>query len=105
MILKLRDHPLMKYRGLPNWPPVWTPRNIGIVKTLKGEVGVLKYVHYDDDGIANKCFLVIDYQSTTYTGCLICQDPSLSKQIAHVLCTQMGRSIEEIGDLDLSFTL
>lgn len=73
--------------------------------TLKGEVGVLKYVHYDADEMSNKCFLVIDYQSTLYTGCLICQDRSFCNQIAQVLRTQIGRPIKEIGHLDLSATL
>ena len=66
---------------------------------------MLKYVDYDDDRVANKCFLVIDYQSTLYTGCLICQDPSFCKQLAHVLRTHIGRSIKDFGDLDLSSTL
>jgi len=76
-----------------------------MVKTLKGEVGMLKYVDYDADGMSNKCFLVIDYQSTLYTGCLICQDRSFCKQIVQVLRTQIDRPIKEIGDLDLSHTL
>ena len=45
MPVKLRDHPLMSYRGIPNWPPVWTQMRIGGVKIVKGEVGVLIYVH------------------------------------------------------------
>jgi len=98
--MQLRDHPLMNYQGVPNWPPVWTLRK-GSVKTLTGEVGVLKYVHLDD----NKCYLVIDYQSMIYTGSIISQDQSFSKQIVRVLRTQISRSIEKIGDLDLSSIL
>ena len=96
--MQLRDHPLMSYRSVRNWPPVWTLRGVGTVKTLKGEVGVLTYIDYD--GMSNKCFLVIDYQSALYTGCLICQDRSFCKQIVQVLRTQVDRPIKEIGDLD-----
>jgi hypothetical protein len=103
--MQLRDHPLMSYRGVPNWPPVWTLRNVGTVNTLKGEVGVLKYVDYDHDRNSNKCFLVIDHQSSLYTGCLIYQDRSFCNQIAHVMRTRIGRSIKEIGNIDLSYTL
>ena len=35
----------MSYHGIPNWPPVWTQMGIDGVKILKGEVGVLIYVH------------------------------------------------------------
>ena len=35
----------MSYRGIPNWPPVWTQMRFGDVKIVKGEVGVLIYVH------------------------------------------------------------
>jgi hypothetical protein len=39
--MKLRDHPLMNYRGLSNWPPCWLPRGDGIGPRVHGEVGVL----------------------------------------------------------------
>jgi hypothetical protein len=41
----LRDHPIMSYRGVPNWPPVWTQTRSDGVKKLRGELGVLIYVH------------------------------------------------------------
>jgi hypothetical protein len=40
--IKRRDHPLMSYRGIPNWPPVWTTE-LGNQRR-SGEVGVLKKV-------------------------------------------------------------
>ncbi len=94
----------MNYRGVPNWPPVWTLARNGSVKTVKGEVGVLKYVHASTD-MSNKCYLVISYQSERYTGCILCRDHSFCAQIAHLLRDHVGRSIKDIGDLDLSYTL
>jgi len=103
--MKLRDHPLVNYRGARNWPPVWTIARNGIFKTVKGEVGVLRYVYTAEGGISNKCFLLIHYQSEAYTGCMIFQDYSFCTQIAQFLRDHIGRPIKEIGDLDLSSTL
>jgi hypothetical protein len=102
-IPRLRDHPLLNYRGVKNWPPVWTRGTEGIVKTVKGEVGVLKEVYYDA-GTSNKCFLGIDYQSQSYTGCINCPTRSFCTQLTHILRAHIGRSIEDISDLDVSFT-
>ena len=95
----------MSYRGVRNWPPVWTlaARN-GSVLTLMGEVGVLKYVH-SNSLMSNKCFLVIDFQDEAYIGSLIFKDHSFCDQISHLLRDHIGRSIKDIGDLDLSSTL
>lgn len=102
-IPRLRHHPLLNYRRVKNWPPVWTRGSEGIVQTVKGEVGVLKEVYYDA-GKSNKCFLVIDYQLQSYTGCINSPTKSFCTQLTHLLREHIGRSIEEIGDLDVSFT-
>ena len=95
---RLRDHPLLKYRGVQNWPPVWTRGTQGIVKTVKGKVGVLKEVYYDA-GTSNKCFLVVDRQLQSYMGCVTCPTRSFCIQLTHFLRGHIGRSIEDIGDL------
>jgi hypothetical protein len=96
--LKLRDHPLLKYQSVQNWPPVWTRGTEPIVKPVKGEVGVLKEVHYDS-GTSNKCFLVIDYQFQSYIGCITWPTRSFGTQLTHFLRGHIGRSIKDIGDL------
>ena len=65
---------------------------------------MLTYVHRNFE-TSNKLFLVIEYQSETYVGCLIFQDHSFCKQLSGFLRDHIGRSIKDIGDLDLSFTL
>jgi hypothetical protein len=55
--------------------------------------------------MSNKCFLVIDFQSETYVGSIICRDRSFCAQISDLLRDHIGRSIKEIGDLDLSSIL
>jgi hypothetical protein len=89
-----------------NWPPVWTlaVRRNGNVKTLMGEVGVLKYVH-SNSLMSNKCFLVIDFQDEVYIGSLIFKDHAFCDQISNLLRDHVGCPIKEIGDLDVSHLL
>jgi len=95
----------MNYRGVPNWPPVWTNGNqLRGVKITKGEIGVLKYVLVHDQ-MPNRIFLFIDHEGDGYTGCLLFNDPSFCKQLQTILETEIGASIKEIGDLELSYTL
>ena len=69
-----------------------------------GEVGILKYVH-SNSLMSNKCFLVIYFQEEAYIGSLIFKDHAFCGQISNLLRDHVGRSIKEIGDLDLSSTL
>ena len=101
-LVKLRDHPLMSYRGIPNWPPVWTQMGIDGVKILKGEVGVLIYAHAG--GASNTCYLVIEHENQNYTGNLVFDDGPLCRQIVDLLQQYCRRSVKEIGDLQVSFT-
>ena len=102
--MTLRDHPGMSYRGLKNWPPVWTQTQNGSVKTVLGEIGVLRCI-YANDRIASKCYLVIDHEGQRYVGCLIFSDRSFANLVTRLLRTYVGRSIQEIGDLDVTHTL
>jgi hypothetical protein len=100
--VKLRDHPLMSYRGIPNWPPVWTQMRIGGVKIMKGEVGVLIYVHAG--GASNTCYLVIEHENQNYSGSLVFDDGPFCRQMVDLLQQYCGRSVKEIGDLQVNFT-
>jgi hypothetical protein len=102
----LRDHPLMSYRGVGNWPPVWTlPAGAG-TKTIRGEIGVLKYVHSATGRFpTNRCFLVVECEGHNYCGALLFDDRIFCSRIATILHNQLGHSIKDIGDLDLDHTL
>ena len=102
--MKLRTHPLMSYRGVSNWPPVWVGTNRRH-EPLKGEVGVLKDVVPSKTEGANRFFLVIEDEELQYVGCLLFQDLSFCRQIYKLLDTHRGDSIEQIGDIDLRHTL
>jgi hypothetical protein len=96
--MQLRHHPLMRYRGVSNWPPVW----VNGTKTIRGEVGVLTGVTVHP---SKKCFLRIDHQNERYLGSLLFEDDMFCWLLGRILVNHLGREIKDIGDLDLSFTL
>ena len=102
--MKLRDHPLLSYRGVRSWPPVWTHTRAETVRTIKGEIGTLQYVHASPD-LSSKCFLVIDYQGQSYVGTLLTESHGATSTLAKILSANLKRLIKDIGDLDVSETL
>jgi len=85
----------------PNWPPLWMQSRIVGGKAMNGEVGVLIYVHAAAD--SRKCYVVIEDENENYTGTLVFDNARLCRQVADVLQQHLGRSIKEIGDLEVSF--
>jgi hypothetical protein len=100
---KLRDHPRMGYRGLHNWPPLSIRCSRGPYAKITGEVGILTGVKWYDL-TANRCFLLMEFQSERYMGSLIFDDAAFCRQIYALLQDHIGESITEIGDLGISFT-
>jgi hypothetical protein len=106
----MRNHPLMSYRGQPNWPPVWIWTGKGENKFPSGEVGVLNEVHIsiNDPNVAgnaapfHRLYLFIDYRDSSYVGMLPFDDPAACRQVGRVLATQCGKSLQEIGKIDLA---
>lgn len=112
--MKLRDHPLLTYRGIRSWPPVWTQIRGEDRALPRGEVGTLKDVHVATDpagrasvapGGYNRIFLFIEHEDKSYLGCLMMEDHAFCRQLATLLQSQYGRTIAEIGGLDLGATL
>jgi hypothetical protein len=99
--MDLRAHPLMTYRGHPNWPPSWMWIDGNVNKNPKGEVGTLLEVQVSRIQDANRCFLVIEYEDSQYTGCLYFDDLSFRKRVCELLGEYYGHSIQEIGSIDL----
>jgi hypothetical protein len=75
-----------------------------VVKTITGEVGILKQVSTLNQ-IPTQCHLIIEYEGERYVGCLLFNDAIFCQQIRGFLQGHVGSSIKEIGDLDLSHTL
>src|SRR5262245_50231433 len=102
-IMKLRDHPLLSRYGVKSWPPTWTWIEGQANKKPKGEIGCLKEVKVSKTG--NRCFLVIVHERSTYIGTLFISNFPLFVQLSKLLRNHCGRSLGEIGNLDLSYTL
>lgn len=103
--MKLRDHPLMRYRGLSNWPPAWTPHSTsGQERQLREEIGILKQVERDVK-TTRKCYLVIEHEAREYMGTLLFDDAMFGWLVSVNLRKHIGKPIKEIGEIDLSHTL
>jgi hypothetical protein len=101
----LREHPLMSYRGNRSWPPTWMRINGGDEATQPvGEVGILKRVTRSVIEPYDRCFLIIEYRGAEYLGALLLSDPAFCREIYRMLIQSCGKTIQEIGDIDLSHT-
>ena len=103
--MKLRDHPLMSYHGVLNWPPAWVWIDGPEEKRLEGEIGILRSVFLSKRQPANRCFLLIFHEGSSYLGCLLFNDPTFGKHITELLRFCHNRSIAEIGSIDVSHLL
>jgi hypothetical protein len=100
-IMLLRNHPLMSYKGVPSWPPVWTWTYGEDDKRPKGEIGVFRRVVRSNIQPSNRCFLFIDYEESSYIGGLMVDDSLFCDQITKLLQGCCNRPIAEIGGLEL----
>jgi len=101
--MKLRNHPLLSHNGVKTWPPTWTWIDGPAKKAPKGEVGILKEVKVSKT--ANRCFLVIDHERSTYIGTLLINDFAFFVQLSNLLKNYCSQSLRDIGNLDLSWML
>ena len=103
--MKLRDHPLMtRLSGVKAWPPLWVDICGPAFGRPRGEVGILKKVETHQH-IENGLFLWIDYEGREYVGMMHFDDPAFCREINGLLLQNIGSTIEQIGDIDLSHLL
>ena len=98
----LRNHPLLTQRGITSWPPAWTWTAGDEKKEARGEIGILREVSPSHILPADRCFLHIDHEGSTYIGCLLIRDQAFCGQIVKLLQEHLNRPITEIGSLNLS---
>jgi hypothetical protein len=87
-----------------NWPPIWTKATRGSADKVRGEIGVLRYVHFSNStsySTSYKCFLVIEHESEHFVGTLVFHDPALHCQITGILKQHIGCLIKDIADLEI----
>jgi hypothetical protein len=99
--MKLRDHPGLKIVSTPSWPPVWVHSR---TEKVYGEVGTFTGTKIND-AISTAIFLTMEFEQKHYMGFLSMNDAVFCGQLNKLLNEHVGQSVEEIGDLDVSFLL
>jgi hypothetical protein len=100
--MQLRNHPLMRHRGYPNWPPVWV--EMGSMNSFRAEAGTLQEIR-KAEVLLDKFFLVIEYDGIKYIGCLAFDNRDFCWSMHKLLQGYVGYTVESIGNLDISYAL
>jgi len=103
--MKLRDHPMMTYMGVRSWPPAWLWRGGCDSTQPEGEVGILKDVMLSTIAPHSTCFLIMEHCGAQYIGALLLSEPTFLREICKVLFQNCGQTIQDIGEIDISYTL
>ena len=99
----MRNHPLMSYRSVPNWPPVWVWTAGKENKQPEGEVGILKNVLLASVKPSSKCYLIIEHDGESYIGCLLFGDSSFCHLVYRLLENYCGASLQHIGGIEVNY--
>jgi hypothetical protein len=100
----LRDHPILSHKGNRSWPPRWLRRRGKETANPHGEVGILKDVIPSSIEPYDRYFLIVEHCGAEYVGVLLVSD-TFRREILWVLVQNRGKTIEEIGNIDLADTL
>ena len=103
--MKFRDHPVLERKsGMMLWPPLWSNIYQGKENWPRGEIGTLEVVWMHE--LLDKCvFLYVRQDVFGYTGSMYFDDPGSCMMIYNFLKSVVGRSISDIGDLDVAHLL
>ena len=100
----LRNHPLLTYKNSRSWPPAWLYCG-GFENTYpRGEVGILKNVFISSVKPSTRCLLIMEHADAEYIGDLLISDTAFCSEIYKVLLRHCGQTIQETGDIKLSYT-
>ena len=100
----LRNHPLLTYWNGRSWPPDWLWCG-GFDNTHpRGEVGILKTVFVSSVKPSSSCFLVMEHAGAEYLGEFFVSDAAFCLEMYAVLLRNCDKTIQEIGDINLSDT-
>ena len=104
--MKFRDHPaFIRMSGLMLWPPQWSNTNQPREVWPGGEIGTLERV-WTYELLDTSVFLYMRHDAFRYISILYFgEDRASCMMIYDFLKSVVGRSIAEIGDLDISHLL
>ena len=96
--MKLREHPLLSNQGLPSWPPLWVC--LDDEGRASGEDGNLTKIIMN---LLGECRISLRMNNgrNEYVGHLLLDDQTLCLRIYALLRKNIGKTIKEIGDLEL----
>ena len=101
--MELRRHSLMSFGGVPTWPPEWIwasgLRNVFIYPN--GEMGILENVRRSIVSPDKCLFITMIHHGSIYLGRLNFDDEEFCGQIFELLKANCGRSLTEIGSMDI----
>jgi hypothetical protein len=102
--VQLRDHPLISYRGFSTWPPRWMPRDDVYSPRLKAEIGILTEAvfYHSKPEQSPQIFLFMEHHGCRYLAALFFSDAAFCRQVGRLLQDYRGKTIEEIGGIDVS---
>ncbi|HEX9443597.1 MAG TPA: hypothetical protein VGA73_05730 [Candidatus Binatia bacterium] len=100
--MKLRDHPLMSYHGVRNWPPSWVRADGETLAFAEGEIGVLREVLRSQVSPGDRVFLFIEHDGCEFLGCVLFSDRDFCEQVIRLLQSHCGFTVGDIGSLDLT---
>ncbi len=87
------------WSGIPVWPPEWLFSEHGL-----GEKGVLENVRLRKDLTPGFIGVTANYLEESRFGIIILGDPVQLQILYHKLKANLGRPLNEIGDLEIDFT-
>ena len=97
--MKIKDHPLMKYHNVPNWPPSYlTPDHR---QELIKEFGILRAVTLDAR-VSNRCFLMVEMDGLACVSWLKFDNSTFRSRFVNTVNVHLNKPMKEIGELEVS---
>jgi hypothetical protein len=90
----------MKWKDVPMWPPEWRITDQG-----SGEEGMLESVYLSKDKIPARIYVLANYHCGEKIGIIYLENSAHLDILCHRLKKNIGKSLKEIGDLEVDFGL
>jgi hypothetical protein len=98
--MELRNHDCMSHGWVPLWPPHWK-WTFGENNTYPvGEIGILENVQRSSID-PNLCYLSMNHAGAKYVGHLHFDREECCGLLLELLPNHYGRSLQEIGEIDI----
>lgn len=97
--MKLKDHRLMQYHNVPNWPPSYLTSDYR--QEMIGEFGILREVTIDPRS-ASRCFLMVEMEGVGYVSWVKFDNAAFRARFVETVKEHLNKRIKDIGDLEMS---